>query len=740
MTMSTQTIEKRQVPVSGMSCAGCAASVEDVLTAAEGVKSASVNYASYQVTIDYDESKTDLKLLREMVKNAGYDLALEELEMSEEQLEEKEQADYKVTQRNVVGSGIFAIPVFLLGMFFMNFPYSEIISFVLTTPVLFYFGREFFVNAYRQLKIGKTNMDSLVALSTGTAYLYSSFNTFFPSFLEARGMEAHIYFEAAAVIVFFILLGRLLEKRAKSGTTEAIKKLMGMQAKEVKLIEDGKTVSIPIDQVAVDQLILIKPGAKVPVDGVVESGTSYIDESTISGESMPVKKQENDRVYAGTLNQKGALHVRVKKVGKNTTLGQIIKMVSEAQGTKAPVQQLVDRIAAVFVPVVIAIAFISFGLWYVLGGDESLLMAVTAFITVLVIACPCALGLATPTALMVGIGQGAKNGILVKDAAGLQALQEADVVILDKTGTLTEGRPRLTDSWKDEMSIGEEDLACWKALEEYSEHPLAKMIVKELAHVEASSRIEDFQAITGKGISGLKEDKLYWVGNARLMEDQGVIVPEELKNIIKDWQSENRAFLFFGVGDEVRMSYAFRDEPKDGLQATLASLKKEGLEVVMATGDSKSMAQVIAQELAIDEWHGEMLPSDKANLVKSFQEKGKKVAMVGDGINDSEALASADVSIAMGEGADIAIDVADITILKSDINRLVAARQLAKNTQRIIKQNLFWAFIYNVLGIPIAAGLLYPFFGFLLNPMLAGAAMALSSVSVVTNSLRLKAK
>ncbi|MCC5920486.1 MAG: copper-translocating P-type ATPase [Cyclobacteriaceae bacterium] len=723
-----------------MSCAGCAASVEDVLTAAEGVKSASVNYASYQVTIDYDESKTDLKLLREMVKNAGYDLALEELEMSEEQLEEKEQADYKVTQRNVVGSGIFAIPVFLLGMFFMNFPYSEIISFVLTTPVLFYFGREFFVNAYRQLKIGKTNMDSLVALSTGTAYLYSSFNTFFPSFLEARGMEAHIYFEAAAVIVFFILLGRLLEKRAKSGTTEAIKKLMGMQAKEVKLIEDGKTVSIPIDQVAVDQLILIKPGAKVPVDGVVESGTSYIDESTISGESMPVKKQENDRVYAGTLNQKGALHVRVKKVGKNTTLGQIIKMVSEAQGTKAPVQQLVDRIAAVFVPVVIAIAFISFGLWYVLGGDESLLMAVTAFITVLVIACPCALGLATPTALMVGIGQGAKNGILVKDAAGLQALQEADVVILDKTGTLTEGRPRLTDSWKDEMSIGEEDLACWKALEEYSEHPLAKMIVKELAHVEASSRIEDFQAITGKGISGLKEDKLYWVGNARLMEDQGVIVPEELKNIIKDWQSENRAFLFFGVGDEVRMSYAFRDEPKDGLQATLASLKKEGLEVVMATGDSKSMAQVIAQELAIDEWHGEMLPSDKANLVKSFQEKGKKVAMVGDGINDSEALASADVSIAMGEGADIAIDVADITILKSDINRLVAARQLAKNTQRIIKQNLFWAFIYNVLGIPIAAGLLYPFFGFLLNPMLAGAAMALSSVSVVTNSLRLKAK
>lgn len=730
---------KESFPVTGMTCASCAASVESVLKHTEGVFDASVNFANSSVLVEYDKELSPNQL-QNALREVGYDIIIDAEDPSEVQ-QELQQKHYQDIKNRTIWSAILTLPIFVLGMFFMQWEPGKWISLVLTFPILFWFGRSFFINAFKQAKHGKSNMDTLVALSTGIAFLFSVFNTFFTEFWLNRGIEPHVYYEAATVIITFISLGKLLEEKAKSNTSSAIKKLMGLQPKTLKIIENGEEKEIPISSVQVGQTILVRPGEKIPVDGEVSKGSSYVDESMITGEPVPVQKSQGEKVFAGTVNQKGSFQFTAEKVGGETLLSQIIKMVQQAQGSKAPVQKLVDKIAGIFVPVVLGISIVTFIVWMSLGGDNAFSQALLTSVAVLVIACPCALGLATPTAIMVGIGKGAENNILIKDAESLELGHKVNAVILDKTGTITEGKPLVTDIfWKDKLEDINEYKKVLLAIEAQSEHPLAEAVVNHLKDENIEkAEIASFESITGKGVKAQTENgSPYYVGNHKLMLEKNIQIDASLMQTAESLEEQAKTVIFFGNEKQVLAILAIADKIKETSKMATATLQERGIEVYMLTGDNNKTASAVAKQVGITNYQGEVMPSDKAAFVEKLQADGKIVAMVGDGINDSHALAQANVSIAMGKGSDIAMDVAKMTLITSDLQSIPKALELSKRTVLGIRQNLFWAFIYNIIGIPIAAGVLYPVNGFLLDPMIAGAAMAFSSVSVVANSLRLK--
>ncbi|HEY8935471.1 MAG TPA: heavy metal translocating P-type ATPase [Cyclobacteriaceae bacterium] len=729
---------KQTFPVLEMSCAACAVSVESMLKSVSGVKDAGVNYANQSAWIEYDTTLTQPGDLQNAVRSIGYDLVVN-VEDPQAVKEEAQKKNFEEIKKRTIWSSILAVPVVIIGMFFMDMPYGNYISLILSAPVVFYWGRNFFINAWKQARHGMANMDTLVALSTGIAFLFSTFNTFFPEFWHVRGVHPHVYFEAATVVIVFISLGKLLEEKAKSNTSSAIKKLMGLQPQTVHIIASGTEKEIPIASVKVGDIIIVHPGEKIPVDGKVITGTSFVNESMISGEPLPVEKKSGEKVFAGTINQKGSFQFEAEKVGGDTILAHIIKMVQEAQGSKAPVQKLADKIAGIFVPVVISIAIITFIVWIIFGGENAFAQALLTSITVLVIACPCALGLATPTAIMVGVGKGAENNILIKDAESLELAHKVNVVILDKTGTITEGKPEVTDEvW---VTPDNSDLKnILYSIEIQSEHPLAEAVTKRLSDERIQSvPVNNFESITGKGVKANVNGKTFYVGNKKLMDESGVVLPEKWKHDSTRLQQEARTVVYFHDKKEILAMFAIADKIKPTSKLAIELLQDRGIEVYMLTGDNEHTASMVAKQVGLNHYKSEVLPSEKAEFIKQLQSQGKIVAMVGDGINDSHALAQADVSIAMGKGSDIAMDVAKITLITSDLQAIPKAFNLSTKTVRGIRENLFWAFIYNVIGIPLAAGVLYPVNGFLLNPMIAGAAMALSSVSVVANSLRLKA-
>ncbi len=760
METSSSKTQKQTFPVTGMTCAACASSVETILQYTDGVHAASVNFATNTVQVEWDNRLTP-EGINTALQDVGYGIIISEKAVSET-VQEEQAKKYQEVKARTIGAGLLTLPVFVLGMFFMDWEAGRWISMALSIPVLFYFGRHFYVNAWKQARHRMANMDTLVALSTGIAFLFSVFNTFFPEFWHAQGIHPHVYYEAATVIVVFISFGKMLEERAKSQTGTALKKLIGLQPKTLTRIQNGQTHEIKIEEVQLGDRILIKPGEKIPVDGVVESGISYIDESMISGEPVPVEKKAGDKVFAGTINQKGSLEILAEKVGSSTLLSQIIQRVQEAQGSKAPVQKLVDKIAGIFVPVVIGIALITFSVWMLVGGENAFSHALLAAVSVLVIACPCALGLATPTAIMVGVGKGAENQILIRDAESLEIGHRVNAIILDKTGTITAGKPTVVSlQWavisnQSQLTVNGNQLVVSSneayhsplathylqilhTLESKSEHPLAEAVVKFLKEKGVQSiDLESFESITARGVKGKFEGKTYFVGNSKLMRENGISIPAELESEANAWSEKAQTVIWFADEKNALAILGIQDQIKPSSKSAIAKLQNSGVEVYMLTGDNQQTAKAVADEVGIEHFKAEMMPSDKSDFVKSLQEKGKVVAMVGDGINDSEALAQADVSIAMGHGSDIAMDVAKITLITSDLEKIPQAFRLSHLTVNGVKQNLFWAFIYNVIGIPIAAGVLYPINGFLLDPMIAGAAMAFSSVSVVMNSLRLK--
>lgn len=727
---------KQTFPVLDMSCAACATRVDKTLNLQEGVSRASVNYASAMATVEYDPLICSPESLKAAIQEAGYDLVIEKGEEADREVEDAHTAKYKKLKIRTTWAILLSLPVAIIGMFFMDMPYANYVMWLLSTPVVFGLGKDFFLNAWKQLKHKSANMDTLVANSTGIAYLFSLFNLFYPDFWLSRGVEPHVYFEASSVIVAFILLGRLLEERAKGNTSTAIRKLIGLQPKTVTIVrEDGQLLEIPIGEIRMDDVVLVKPGEKIAVDGTVTDGSSFVDESMLSGESLPVEKRVGAHVFAGTINQKGSFRFRAEKVGKDTLLAHIIRMVQDAQGSKAPVQKLVDKIAAVFVPAIMSIALLAFLVWIFLDPTDGFTRGLLSAVTVLIIACPCALGLATPTAIMVGIGKGAELGILIKDAESLEIARKVDTIVLDKTGTITEGKPKVTDL------IGPVDSSLTNifcSLEKLSEHPLAEAVVNHFPN--GSVLIEQFESITGRGVQGRVGGKLYMAGNRSLLEEKRVRIDEGLSEEANRLTSDAKTVIWFADEKQALCLVAIADRIKETSEVAIRELQQMGIEVYMLTGDNESTARAIAGKMGIRHFRAGVLPQDKAAFVRELQRTGKHVAMVGDGINDSAALAQADLSIAMGQGSDIAMDVAKMTIISSDLTKIASAIRLSALTVRTIRQNLFWAFIYNTIGVPIAAGALYPINGFLLNPMIAGAAMAMSSVSVVTNSLRLKGK
>ena len=734
--MSKGKYVKRTFPLAGLHCDGCAARVEKILNAQTGVVAASVNLAASTAAVEYDTMQTSPERLRQAVQEGGYDMLADSDDDTPDELERMNRERYRDLKRRAFWAVVLAIPVVVIGMFFMDMPYGGAIMALLSAPVVFWLGRGFFVNAWQQLRHRSATMDTLVALSTGIAYLFSLFNLVFPEFWLSRGVEPHVYFEAAAVIIAFILLGRTLEEKAKGDTTASLKKLIGLQPKNAIVVAaDGTQTEIPISRIRVGDLLAVRPGEKIAVDGAVCEGDSYVDESMLSGEPLPVHKEPGTKVFAGTINQKGSFHFRAEKVGAATMLAQIIRMVQEAQGSKAPVQKLADKIAGIFVPAIIGIALLSFVLWLVFDPSGGLTHGILATVTVLVIACPCALGLATPTAVMVGIGKGAEKGILIRDAVSLETAGKIDTVVMDKTGTLTEGKPVVTDIvW---ANGDDRAKAVFFSLEKLSEHPLADAVVHYFAGVPTLN-VERFGSLTGKGIEGTVDGVRYFAGSRRLLDEQGIVVGKELNIEAQRLSAEAKSIVWFADSEQALAVAAIADRIKDSSVEAVRELQAAGIDVYMLTGDSRAVAGHIAEKAGIRHFEAEILPQDKAAFVKRLQTLGHKVAMAGDGINDSAALAQADLSIAMGGGSDIAMDVAQMTIISSDLRKIPEAIQLSKQTVRTIRQNLFWAFIYNLVGIPVAAGALYPVSGFLLNPMIAGAAMALSSVSVVANSLRLK--
>ena len=745
--MTDKNIVQETFPVLGMSCASCAARIEKTLNRQSGVKRAAVNYASATATVEYDPKNCSSEALQQAVQAAGYDLLINRDGNTLEEAEEAHNKKFTTLKLRTVWAVILSLPVVIIGMFFMDMPYANPIMWTLSTPIVFWLGRGFFSSAWKQLRHGSANMDTLVAISTGTAYLFSLFNMLFPAFWLSRGIHPHVYFEAASVIIAFILLGRLLEEKAKGNTSTAIKKLMGLQPKTVTVVGNEERI-VPIEQIRPGDIILVKPGERIAVDGIVTEGSSYVDESMLSGEPVAVSKQKDAKVFAGTINQKGSFRFRAEKVGTDTLLAKIIHMVQDAQGSKAPVQQLVDKIAGIFVPTIIGIAVLAFIVWMMLDGTGGFTHGLLAFVTVVIIACPCALGLATPTAIMVGIGKGAERGILIKDAESLEIAKKVNTVVLDKTGTVTEGKPVVsklvwnTPTTTPNPSISSKDVLpdIFYSLEKLSEHPLADAVVNHLKESASIDDIQDFETITGKGVKGRTQGRIYFAGNLKLLEENRIAISRSLREEATRLTAKAQTVIWFADEENALAIAGITDRIKETSIRAVDELRAAGIEVHMLTGDNEATAREIARKAGIAHYQASVLPQDKAAFISRLQAEGRKVAMVGDGINDSAALAQADLSIAMGGGSDIAMDVAKMTIISSDLTKIPEALRLSRLTVRTIRQNLFWAFIYNIIGVPIAAGILYPINGFLLNPMIAGAAMAFSSVSVVSNSLLLKRK
>jgi Cu2+-exporting ATPase len=726
------------LPVTGMTCAACAVSVEKALKGQSGVNGAEVNLADHSVQISSSRA-LNLKELNHTLEEMGYGLIISSSKEDTQELAWKAQEDrYSKTKKNLYGSAAFTLPVFFIGMFFMNWKDGVYWSLALSIPVLFFFGKDFYLRAFKQLKSRTLSMDTLVALSTGVAFVFSFFNTLLPEYLLKNGFEPHVYYEAATVIITFILLGKTLEEKAKAKTSDAIRSLMGLQPKKVTQIIHGEHRSTPISDIIPQDIILTKPGEKIALDGLVIEGNSYVDESMINGEALATKKVKGSKVYAGTINQKGSLTIQVDKVGKDTVLGQIIEVVRKAQSSQAPVQKTVDKISVIFVPLVIGIAFLAFVSWLLLGGPDSFIQAFISAISVLVIACPCALGLATPTALMVGMGKAAQHHILIKDAQSLEMAHQITAVAFDKTGTLTIGQPKVTHiEWLNDEAQKQSDLLV--AIEKHSEHPLAQAIINAFeGKLQREISPEDFQSITSAGVSASYLGQSFYIGHIRLLDQQGIHIADALHSYAEQWQNQAKTVIWFANELEALAVLAIEDPIKEKSIHAIEQLHKKGISTYLLTGDNEQTAQYVGKELGISKVKAGLMPAEKSAFIKRLQAKGKKIAMVGDGINDSEALAVADVSMAIGKGTDIAMDVAQITLIGQSLSTVPAALQLSSHTVKIIKQNLFWAFIYNLIGIPIAAGLLYPINGFMLNPMVAGVAMAFSSVSVVLNSLRLK--
>ncbi len=741
-------IEKLSLPIGGMTCASCVSHVERALRGVDGVLSAAVNLATERATVEFVPGLATLADLRQAVADAGYHV----LEMAEdtETVEDRERAarqrEYKALRLRFIVASVLGF-LSLVGTYQVWFPFLRdvprqtmfVILFLLSTPVQFWAGWRFYRGAWGALKHKTADMNVLIAVGTSAAYFYSVAATFVPHIFP-EGL-AEVYYDTAAVIIALILLGRLLEARAKGQTSEAIRKLMGLRAKTARVVRDGQEMDIPVEEVQVGDVVIVRPGEKVPVDGRIIEGYSTIDESMVTGESMPVDKTVDDGVIGATINRTGAFKFEATKVGKDTVLSQIIKLVEEAQGSKAPIQRLADQIAGIFVPVVIGIAVLTFAVWAIFGPAPAFIFALVNFVAVLIIACPCALGLATPTAIMVGTGKGAEHGVLIRSGEALEMAHRLQAIILDKTGTLTQGRPAVTDvvtngqtsEWSDE-----ELLRLVASAESRSEHPLGQAIVQEAqGRGLALSEPADFASITGHGIRAVVDGRSVLVGNARLMADEGVPM-NGLDVRATELSGQGKTPMYAAVDGQAAGIVAVADTLKDNSRLAVEAMHRLGLEVYMLTGDNQRTAEAIAAQVGIDHALAEVLPEDKAAKVKELQAQGKRVAMVGDGINDAPALAQADVGIAIGTGTDIAMEAADITLMRGDLMGVVTAISLSKATMRTIKWNLFWAFAYNSAGIPIAAGVLYPFFGILLNPIFAAAAMAFSSVFVVSNSLRLR--
>ncbi|MEH2371690.1 heavy metal translocating P-type ATPase [Nostoc sp.] len=760
--MDTLTLKLR-----GMSCAACATNIEKAIRSVPGVIDCNVNFGAEQATIKYDRSLASLEKIQTAIASAGYSSdSLQKEILSEE--DDAEKASRRALQRKlslkVVVGGVISIFLFLGSLPMMtglnlplipSFLQNPWIQLVLTTPVIFWCGGSFYRNGWKSLKRHTATMDTLIALGTSAAYLYSLFVTVFPKFFIAQGLIPHVYYEVAAIVITLILLGRLLENRARGQTSEAIRKLIGMQARDARVIRDGKEIDVPIAEVRINDVILVRPGEKIPVDGEVITGASTVDEAMVTGESLPVKKQPGDEVIGATINGAGAFQFRVTRVGNDTFLAQIVKLVQQAQGSKAPIQRLADQVTGWFVPAVIAIAIATFVIWFNFTGN--LTLATTTTVGVLIIACPCALGLATPTSVMVGTGKGAENGILIKGADSLELAHKIKTIVLDKTGTLTQGKPTVIDFVTINGTANGNEIKLLQlaaTVERNSEHPLAEAVVK-YAQSQQVSLIDakNFQAIAGSGVQAVVSNQLVQIGTQRWLTELGIntISLQQYKDA---WETAGKTAILIAVDGELQGIMSIADALKPSSTAVVKALQKLGLEVVMLTGDNRKTAEAIARQVGIERIFAEVRPDQKAAIIQSLQgEIGKQrrqtnnyysptphsiVAMVGDGINDAPALAQADVGIAIGTGTDVAIAASDITLISGDLQGIVTAIQLSRATINNIRQNLFFAFIYNVIGIPIAAGILFPIFGWLLNPIIAGAAMALSSLSVVSNALRLR--
>jgi Cu+-exporting ATPase len=793
-------MEKVLIPIKGMHCASCALTIEKTLKKIDGVEKCEVNFGTEKAKIEYDPSKTDHKQMSSKIEPFGYSLmepeARSEIKIpipthsmtdgtvmsgsdhagmdhsghdmkggmdhsehlglnqsKEEKLKELQQQKDKVDFIMPITIAIFILMGWELASmngiagipkFFLPKELFSLISFFLATVFMFWIGRPFIEGVTRFIKYRIANMDTLVGIGTLTAYIYSTLILFVTPFRNLLNVSEYTYFDVTIVVIGFIFFGKYLEARSKLKTGEAIEKLVGLQAKTALVIRDGKEMEIPIDQVGINELILVKPGGKIPVDGVIVEGRTSVDESMITGEPIPVDKTVDDTVIGGTINKQGALQFKATKVGSETLLAHIIKMVEEAQGSRAPIQKLADQISGIFVPIVLVLAILTLIVWVVIGSqfmplNEAFSLGLVNFVGILVIACPCALGLATPTAIIVGTGKGAQNGILIKDAESLEKLHKVNTIVTDKTGTITKGKPEVTDIIvmpNSHFSSPNEVLQVVASLEKNSEHPLALAIIEKAQSLNIQLlKSEEFENIEGKGLKGTVNGSVYYAGNLKLIDDLNINFS---RSQLDELTGHGKTPVLFTNGKELLAIIGIADTLKENAKETVSQLHRMGIKVVMLTGDNERTAKYIADQVGIDEVIAEVLPNEKSDKIKELQAKGKIVAMVGDGVNDAPALAQADVGIAMGTGTDVAIESASITLLKGDFSKVLRAIRLSKFTMRAIKQNLFWAFIYNIVGIPVAAGLFYPIFGILLNPAFAGAAMAFSSVSVVLNSLRLK--
>ncbi len=745
---------KQTFPIKGMHCASCVRVIERSLSKTPGVKEANVNLATEKATVTYDDSKCNPSQIASAVSNVGYTALVEQTKVDEE-TEKKEKEKSLKLLGNKVAVSLFLGALILWGSFpgLMNTAPEILKNFfvqlLLATPIQFWAGWDFYRATIPALKHRTANMDTLVAIGTTVAYIYSAFVTFFPHVVAKLGVDHMPYFDVAVIVIGLILLGRYFEAKAKAGTSDAIKKLIGLQAKTARVLRDGKEIDILIDQVVIGNIIRVRPGEKIPVDGEIIEGESSIDESMITGESIPVDKTKGDTVVGATMNKSGTFTYKATKVGSDTMLAQIIKLVEEAQGSKAPIQRLADLVSSYFVPIVIMLAFATFGAWYVFGGQlasldsgrsgSAFLFALLNTVAVLIIACPCAMGLATPTAIMVGTGKGAEHGILIKDAESLEIANKINTVVFDKTGTLTNGKPEVTDIVSVSELKEDEILKLAASIEKGSEHSLAEAIVQEAEQRKfALSRVEGFKAIAGHGVEGKLGKSQVFLGNRKLMEREGIEILKQVQDDIERLEKEGKTVMMLAVGSKLAGLIAVSDTLKDSAKAGVEALQNKGIEVVMITGDNHRTANAIARKVGIKRVLAEVLPDQKEAEVRKIQAEGKKVAMVGDGINDAPALAAADIGIAMGTGTDVAIEAADITLINKDLKSVASAINLSKKTMRTIKLNLFWAFGYNIILIPVAMGILYPFFHILLNPIFASVAMATSSISVVTNSLLLK--